>query len=79
MVEVLVPRWGLTMEEAVVSRWMKQEGDLVAAGEPLVVLETDKASGEVEAPAAGRLSRILVPEGATVRPGEVLAQIEPER
>lgn len=76
MAELVVPRWGLTMEDAVVVRWLKREGAAVASGEAVVEIETDKATGEVESPVAGRIARIVAPEGATVQPGEVLAEIE---
>jgi pyruvate/2-oxoglutarate dehydrogenase complex dihydrolipoamide acyltransferase (E2) component len=55
---------------------MVGEGDEVREGEVLLTVETDKATGEVEAPASGRLTRVLVTEGETVRPGDVLAEIE---
>jgi pyruvate dehydrogenase E2 component (dihydrolipoamide acetyltransferase) len=71
-----MPRWGLTAEDATILEWMVGEGDEVREGEVLVTVETDKATGEVEAPASGRLARVLVSEGATVRPGDVLAEIE---
>jgi len=78
MTELVVPRWGLTMDEAVVARWLKQEGDPVAVGEAVVEIETDKAIGEVESSVAGRIKRIVAPEGTTVKPGDVLAEIEVE-
>jgi pyruvate/2-oxoglutarate dehydrogenase complex dihydrolipoamide acyltransferase (E2) component len=71
-----MPRWGLTAEDATVLEWMVGEGDEVREGEVLVTVETDKATGEVEAPASGKLARVLIPEGETVRPGDVLAEIE---
>ncbi|HZU18763.1 MAG TPA: lipoyl domain-containing protein [Candidatus Dormibacteraeota bacterium] len=76
LVPVTVPRWGLTMEDGVVQEWMVGEGEEVREREVLVTIETDKAVGEVEAPVAGRVARILVPEGTAVRPGELLAEIE---
>lgn len=75
-VPVQMPRWGLTAEDATILEWMVGEGDEVREGEVLVTVETDKATGEVEAPATGRLARVLVSEGATVRPGDILAEIE---
>lgn len=75
-VPVQMPRWGLTAEDATVVEWLVGEGDEVREGEVLLTVETDKATGEVEAPANGRLTRVLVAEGQTVRPGDVLAEIE---
>ena len=58
-------------------RWLKNVGDQVAAGEPILELETDKATGEVEAPASGLLAETLVESGQTVAPGQVVGRIEP--
>ena len=77
MIDVVVPKWGLTMEEADVLRWLKQVGETVAEGEPILELETDKATGEVEAPAAGVLVEALVQSGQTVEPGQVVGRIDP--
>ncbi len=75
--EIVVPPLGESVLEATVGRWLKKEGDAVAAGEPVVELETEKVSTQVSAEEAGVLSRILHPEGDTVRPGDVLAVVEP--
>ena len=61
-----MPKLSTTMEEGTILSWRKQEGELVAEGEPLFELETDKAAVEVEAPFAGRLVRILAPAGSTL-------------
>lgn len=66
MTEVRLPQYGMTMHEATVLQWLKGVGDVVAEGEPLVELETDKATVEVPAPAAGRLARIDAQPGHTV-------------
>jgi pyruvate/2-oxoglutarate dehydrogenase complex dihydrolipoamide acyltransferase (E2) component len=78
MIDVIVPKWGLTMEEADVLRWLKTVGDDVVEGEPILELETDKATGEVEAPASGVLAETLVQSGETVEPGQVVGRIRPE-
>ncbi|GIV70786.1 lipoyl domain-containing protein [Caldilinea sp.] len=74
-VEVILPKWGLTMEEGTVSEWRKQEGDAVAADEIIADVETDKITNELPAPASGILARILVQAGETVEVGRVLALI----
>lgn len=66
MTEVRLPQYGMTMHEATVVQWLKRVGDTVAEGEPLVELETDKATVDVPAPAAGRLARIDAGPGDTV-------------
>jgi len=57
-------------------RWLKREGDPVEFGEPLVELETEKVSYELESPASGRLIRLLAPETAEVPVGDPLCEIE---
>ncbi|MBK7863148.1 MAG: 2-oxoglutarate dehydrogenase complex dihydrolipoyllysine-residue succinyltransferase [Archangiaceae bacterium] len=73
--DVTVPQLGESIVEAVVGKWNKQEGDSVAADEPVVVLETDKVTIDVQAPSAGAISKILYHTGAKVKIGDVLATI----
>lgn len=74
-VEIKVPSLGESIVEATVGKWMKQEGEQVAAGEPLVELETDKVNMEVTATGAGVLRSIMKREGETVGIGELLAVV----
>ncbi len=74
-VDVMVPTLGESVTEATVSTWFKKVGDTVAQDEMLCELETDKVSVEVPAPAAGVLSEITAPEGATVDASAKLAVI----
>jgi 2-oxoglutarate dehydrogenase E2 component (dihydrolipoamide succinyltransferase) len=73
--EIKVPTLGESVTEATVARWLKQPGDTVAMDDPLVELETDKVTLEVNAPAAGTLTEVLVAEGANVGVGAVLGRI----
>ncbi|HEX8417068.1 MAG TPA: 2-oxoglutarate dehydrogenase complex dihydrolipoyllysine-residue succinyltransferase, partial [Methylobacterium sp.] len=73
--DILVPTLGESVSEATIGRWFKKPGDAVAADEPLVELETDKVTLEVNAPAAGELGEILVKDGETVEPGALLGSI----
>src|SRR5207237_76649 len=73
--EIKVPQLGESIVEATVGQWLKGEGDAVAAGEPLVELETDKVNMEVAAPEAGVLQRIAKQAGETVGIGEVLGVV----
>ncbi len=75
MTEILVPTLGESVSTATVARWMKKAGEAVAVDEPLVELETDKVTVEVNAPAAGVLEAIAADEGAEVEPGAVLGVI----
>jgi pyruvate/2-oxoglutarate dehydrogenase complex dihydrolipoamide acyltransferase (E2) component len=73
---VIVPKsGGVTSTKAVVVRWLKREGDRVKAGEPLVELETEKVSYELESPFSGMLTRLLARESAAVPVGEPLCEI----
>ena len=73
--EILLPQWGMEMDEGTVVKWLKKEGDYVQEGEPLVEIETAKLTTELESFASGVLARIVVPEGSTVRIRTVLAVI----
>ncbi|MBY0254328.1 MAG: dihydrolipoamide succinyltransferase, partial [Methylobacterium organophilum] len=73
--DILVPTLGESVSEATIGRWFKKPGDTVAADEPIVELETDKVTLEVNAPAAGQLGEILVKDGETVEPGALLGSI----
>jgi len=72
LTEIRVPTLGESISEATVGKWFKQRGDTVKADEPLVELETDKVTLEVNAPAAGVLTEIAVETGQTVAIGALL-------
>jgi 2-oxoglutarate dehydrogenase E2 component (dihydrolipoamide succinyltransferase) len=74
--EVRIPSLGESVSEAVIGRWIKQDGDLVQADEPILELESDKANMDLAAEQAGRL-RVLRKAGETVTEGDVVATIEP--
>ena len=73
--EIRVPTLGESVSEATIGRWYKKAGDVVKADEPLVELETDKVTIEVNAPASGVLVEIVAKDGETVAPGALLGQI----
>jgi 2-oxoglutarate dehydrogenase E2 component (dihydrolipoamide succinyltransferase) len=73
---IVVPEVGESIVDARVARWLKKAGDAVAAGEPLVELETDKVDVEVAAPKSGVLQSIAHADGADVKIGDVLGVIE---
>ena len=72
---VTMPALGESVTEGTVTRWLKQEGDEVAADEPLLEVSTDKVDTEIPSPAAGVLQRIVVGEDETVAVGAELAVI----
>lgn len=71
-----IPKVGLVMETARVVRWLKQAGEPVRQGEPLVELETEKSVVEVESPVAGRLAQILLKVDQDARVGDRLGWLE---
>src|SRR5205823_6324744 len=75
MTAIKVPPLGESIVEATVSRWLKQEGDAVAAGDTLVELETDKITVEVPALSAGVLSKRARNEGDVVKVDELLGEL----
>lgn len=64
--KIVLPKWGMGLNEGTILKWLKAEGDLVSEGEPIVEIETAKAVEEAPAPESGRLVRIVVPAGETV-------------
>ena len=73
--KILVPTLGESINEATVAKWLKNEGEVVAADEPIVELETDKVNLEVPSPVNGKLSKINSIDGTTVEVGAVLGII----
>jgi len=64
--KVLLPQFGMGMQDGEIVRWLKAVGDTVADGEPLVEIEAAKTTVEVPSPAAGTLIEIIAEEGETV-------------
>ncbi|MCS7067462.1 MAG: 2-oxoglutarate dehydrogenase complex dihydrolipoyllysine-residue succinyltransferase [Meiothermus sp.] len=73
--ELKIPAVGESITEVEIGQWLKKEGDLVGADEPLVELVTDKATLELPSPAQGRLAKILIPSGQA-KVGDVVALLE---
>jgi 2-oxoglutarate dehydrogenase E2 component (dihydrolipoamide succinyltransferase) len=73
--EIRVPTLGELVTEATIGKWFKKPGDAVKADEPVLELETDKVTLEVNAPVAGTLAEIAAKEGSTVGVGALLGTI----
>jgi len=73
--EVKVPALGESVSEATIAKWYKKVGDTVAADEPIVELETDKVTVEVNSPVAGAIAELIVGEGDEVEVGALIAMI----
>jgi 2-oxoisovalerate dehydrogenase E2 component (dihydrolipoyl transacylase) len=76
LAQIKMPQLGESVTEGTVDKWLKREGDFVKRDEPLVEVVTDKVNAEIPSPFEGKLVKITVTEGETVRVGAVLAQIE---
>jgi pyruvate dehydrogenase E2 component (dihydrolipoamide acetyltransferase) len=72
---VIMPKFGMTQEEATIVRWLVKEGDWVEQGDPLCEVTTDKINMEVEAPGDGKLAGIRFAEGETVPVTETIAYL----
>ncbi len=78
MAIIIMPKQGLQMTEGVITRWLKKEGEMVAEGEPLFEMETDKLAITIDSSASGVLGKILRAEGDTVPVAEPIAVIGAE-
>ena len=76
MTSIQMPQLGETIVEGTILKWLKQEGDAVAADEPLFEISTDKVDTEVPSPVAGTVTKLLVEEGATVPVGTAVMEID---
>jgi pyruvate dehydrogenase E2 component (dihydrolipoamide acetyltransferase) len=74
-VEVRMPQLGLTMEEGTIDQWLKQEGDEVKIGDPIVQIQTDKLTSEIESETEGILLKIVALEGEDIPVKGLLAYI----
>jgi len=75
-VDVVLPKWGMTMQDGMINEWHVVAGDCVVEGQPMVTIETEKVDAEVEAPVTGTVLEVLVPVGETVAVGTVIARID---
>jgi pyruvate dehydrogenase E2 component (dihydrolipoamide acetyltransferase) len=75
-VEVPMPQMGESITEGTISVWLKKVGDSVERDEPIMEISTDKVDAEIPSPSAGVLVEVIVPEGATVEVGTVVAYVE---
>jgi pyruvate dehydrogenase E2 component (dihydrolipoamide acetyltransferase) len=76
--EVIMPALGMAQDEGILLRWLKKEGEMVQAGEPLMEVATDKVDVQVEAPATGMLTAVTAQEGDEIPVGQVIGLIAAE-
>lgn len=78
MIDVHVPKMGMSTVEVEVLEVYVEAGERVEAGEPLLIVEAEKAETEVTAPAAGVVAEVLIKEGDELEVGDVVARIQPD-
>lgn len=76
MTDIVMPKFGWTMEEGTITQWYVSQGDHVTKGQPLFVVETEKVNTDVEAPASGVLAAIVAPVGSLVPVGALVARLD---
>jgi pyruvate dehydrogenase E2 component (dihydrolipoamide acetyltransferase) len=77
-VDVVMPQMGVSVSEGTITKWLKSEGEEIAADEALLEISTDKVDTEIPSPASGVVQQILAQEGETVAVGTKIAVISPE-
>lgn len=73
--EVYLPHLGMMQTECLLVKWLRTDGDEVTAGEPIAIIQTDKADVDLEAPAGGRLVGVSLAEGESAAVGTVVAYV----
>ncbi len=76
LIPIYMPKFGMTMEAGLIVEWLVAEGDNIAEGDGIVVIETEKVSAEVEAPAAGVVVELSCEVDDEVPVGQVIGYIE---
>ena len=77
LIPIYMPKFGMTMEEGLIVEWLVAEGDSVAEGDGLVLIETEKVSTEIEAPAGGIVVELTCAVDDEVPVGQIIGYIEP--
>ena len=73
--DVTMPKWGMSMQEGLISAWLVSVGDRVTAGQPIATVETEKVDADIEAPGDGVVVELLADEGTEVEVGAVIARL----
>lgn len=73
--DIILPKWGMTMQDGVIAEWLVAVGDQVVEGQGVALIETEKVETEVEAPASGTITELLYAAGDTAEVGAVIARL----
>jgi len=74
-VDIVLPKWGMTMQDGVIAEWFVAVGDTVTEGQRIALIETEKVETELEAPEAGTIVELLYSPGDTAEVGAVIARM----
>ncbi|WP_033289735.1 lipoyl domain-containing protein [Amycolatopsis jejuensis] len=77
MSDIVVPKWGLTIEEVTLLEWYKKAGDPVMAGEPVCLVESDKVTQEIVSQDGGTILELLAEPGDDIPTGKAIAKLGP--
>ena len=73
LVAITMPKWGLSMKEGSILKWIKSNGDNISKGDMILEIETEKVVNEMESPEDGKILKICANEGDTVPVGSIIA------
>jgi len=74
-VDIIVPKWGMTMQDCIITEWLVKVGDAVVEGQALAVIETEKVDTNLESPGAGTILELLVEPGGSADVGAIIARL----
>jgi pyruvate dehydrogenase E2 component (dihydrolipoamide acetyltransferase) len=74
-VDIVLPKWGMSMQDGVISEWLVSVGDTVVEGQPIAVIETEKVDTDLPSPGAGTITELLVEPGDSADVGSVIARM----
>lgn len=73
--DIVLPKWGMSMQDGVISEWLVSVGDTVVEGQPIAVIETEKVDTDLPSPGAGTIAELLVEPGDSADVGSVIARM----
>ncbi len=73
--DIVLPKWGMSMQDGVISEWLVSVDDAVVEGQPIAVIETEKVDTDLPSPGAGTITELLVEPGDTADVGSVIARM----
>lgn len=73
--DIVLPKWGMSMQDGVISEWLVSVGDTVVEGQPIAVIETEKVDTDMPSPGAGTITELLVEPGDSADVGSVIARM----